>query len=214
MLWRIIASDFCVALGQGFRGAVLIFFVTRYMGMASPALLLILQYAFGIFASPLWARISYRLGRVRTLIVAEAAQVAINLSLLLLTPDRAWLFILLVVAQGLTQGSGNLMLRAMIYDVADRRREASGVERAGLFSSVFNVTTNAAFAIAVGIALPVIGMLGFDPRSSGDAGVSGLHLFFAIGPAIGHLLSIAAIWGLALADSKPATQSASATGSD
>jgi len=189
-LARIIASDFFVALGQGFRGAVFLFFVTRYMGMASPALLLMLQYAFGILASPLWARISYRLGRVRTLIVAESLQVVINLMILLLTRDMVWLFVLLVIAQGLTQGSGNLMLRAMIYDVADRHREKSGIERAGLFSSVFNVTTNAAFAIAVGVALSAISQFGFDPRSSGSHGVAGLHLFFAIGPAAGHLLSI------------------------
>ena len=189
-LWRIVASDFFVALGQGFRTAVFLFFVTRYMGMASPALLLMLQYAFGMFAAPLWARISYRFGRLRTLIMAEGVQVAINLMVLLLTPDRMWLFILLIVGQGLTQGSGNLMLRSMIYDVADRHRESSGIERAGLFSSVFNVTTNAAYAVAVGIAFSVVGFLGFDPRSSGTEGVGGVHLFFAIGPALGHLLSI------------------------
>lgn len=192
-LWRIVASDFFVALGQGFRTAVFLFFVTRYMGMASPALLLMLQYAFGIFAAPLWARISYRFGRFRTLIMAEAVQVAINLMVLFLTPDRMWLFILLIVGQGLTQGSGNLMLRSMIYDVADRHRESSGVERAGLFSSVFNVTTNAAYALAVGIALSVVGLLGFDPRSSGTEGIAGMHLFFAVGPALGHLLSILVI---------------------
>ena len=192
-LWRIVASDFFVALGQGFRTAVFLFFVTRYMGMASPAMLLMLQYAFGMFAAPLWARISYRFGRLRTLIMAEGVQVAINLMVLFLTPDRMWLFILLIVGQGLTQGSGNLMLRSMIYDVADRHREGSGVERAGLFSSVFNVTTNAAYAIAVGIALSIVGLLGFDPRSSGSEGVAGVHLFFAIGPAIGHLLSILVI---------------------
>ena len=192
-LWRIVASDFFVALGQGFRTALFLFFVTRYMGMASPAMLLMLQYAFGMFAAPLWARISYRFGRLRTLIMAEGAQVAINLMVLFLTPDRMWLFILLIVGQGLTQGSGNLMLRSMIYDVADRHREGSGVERAGLFSSVFNVTTNAAYAIAVGIALSVVGLLGFDPRSSGSEGVAGVHLFFAIGPAVGHLLSILVI---------------------
>jgi Na+/melibiose symporter-like transporter len=125
--------------------------------------------------------------------MAEAVQVAINLMVLFLTPDRMWLFVALIVGQGLTQGSGNLMLRSMIYDVADRHRETDGAERAGLFSSVFNVTTNAAYAVAVGIALPVVGLLGFDPRSSGTEGLGGMHLFFAIGPAIGHALSIVVI---------------------
>jgi len=192
-LWRIVVSDFCVALGQGMRGAVFLFFVTRFMGLASPALMLTLQYAFGVLASPLWAQVSYRLGLVRTLIVAEAAQVAINLLILGLSPGQTGAFTTLVIAQGLVQGSGNLMLRAMIYGIADRHRGESGVELAGLLSSVFNVTTNAAYAVAVGIALPAIGLLGFDPRASDGGGVSGLHLFVALGPACGHLLSIVAI---------------------
>jgi len=190
LLWRIIASDFFVSLGQGARGAVFVFFVTFYMQLHIAAILLLVQYSFGILAAPLWARISYRLGRPQTLILAELVQVAINLCLLLLAPGRAWLLVLLVMAQGLTQGSGNLMLRAMIYDVADRHRAQSGIERAGLFSSVFNVTTNAAMALAVAIAFFVIGAFGFRPAGPNDAtALAGLLGFFAIAPAIGHGLS-------------------------
>ena len=192
-MWRIVASDFCVALGQGMRGAVFLFFVTRYMGLGSPALLLMLQYAFGIFAAPLWVRIGYRLGLMKTLIAAELAQVAVNLLLLALAPGQAVFLGLLVAAQGLLQGSGNLMLRTMVFGVADRHRARDGVEVAGLLSSVFNITTNAAYAVAVGVALPLIGWLGFDPRAEGSAGLTGLHAFFALGPAAGHLLSVAAI---------------------
>ena len=201
ILWRIIASDFFVALGQGSRGAVFVFFVVHYMGLGIASILLLVQYSFGILASPLWARISYRLGRPRTLILGELLQVAINLSVLLLTPGRAWLLVLLVVAQGMTQGSGNLMLRAMVYDVADRHRIATGVERAGLLSSIFNVTTNAAMALSVPIAFFVIGWFGFDPKGTNDAhALAGLLGFFALGPALGHLISALLIFRLPVTD--------------
>jgi len=197
MLWRIILSDLFVTLGQGCRGAVFLFFVTHYLGFMAVSTLLLLQYAAGIFAAPLWARISYRFGRRNTLIMAESTQVLINLSLLLVAPGQLWLFIALLLAQGLTQGSGNLMLRAMIYDVADHHRAKSGVERAGLLSSVFNITTNAAFALAIGIAFTVIGWFGFEPGHANDQeAIRGLHLFFACGPALGHALSIIMIWGV------------------
>lgn len=196
LLWRIIASDFFVTLGQGSRGAVFVFFVGSYMGLGIASVLLLIQYSFGILASPIWARISYRLGRPHTLVVGELTQVMINLLLLLLTPGRAWLLVVLVIAQGLTQGSGNLMLRAMIYDVADRHRQATGVERAGLFSSVFNITTNAAMAIAIAIAFYVIGRFGFVPGGDNDGhALMGLLGFFALGPAIGHAISAALILG-------------------
>jgi glycoside/pentoside/hexuronide:cation symporter, GPH family len=201
LLWRIIASDFCVALGQGARGAVFVFFVTRYMHLQIASLLLLLQYAFGIFASPLWAHISYRLGRARTLVTAELTQVGINLLLLLVAPDRVWLLVVLIVAQGLAQGSGNLMLRAMIYDVADRHRESAGVERAGLFSSIFNVTTNAAMALSVAVAFFVIGSFGFHPAGpNGARALAGLTGFFALGPALGHLVSALLIVGFPIND--------------
>ena len=200
LLWRIIASDFCVALGQGSRGAVFVFFVTQYMHLSFPSSLLLMQYVFGIFASPLWARISYHLGRARTLIVAELTQVAINLTLLLVTQERLWLLIALIVAQGLTQGSGNLMLRAMIYDIADRHRRL-GVQRAGLFSSIFNVTTNAAMAVSVALAFVLLGRFGFHPSGANDMhALAGLAAFFALGPAAGHLASALLIYRFPIDD--------------
>jgi glycoside/pentoside/hexuronide:cation symporter, GPH family len=204
LLWRIIASDFCVALGQGARGAVFVFFVTQYMHLASASILLLVQYAFGILAAPLWARVSYRLGRVRTLITAELLQVGINLLLLLVMPGRVGLLIALVIAQGLTQGAGNLMLRALIYDVADRHREAAGVERAGLFSSIFNVTTNAAMALSVAVAFLILARFGFHPGAANDShALLGLAGFFAIAPALGHLASALLIFGLPVRDDVP-----------
>jgi glycoside/pentoside/hexuronide:cation symporter, GPH family len=205
LLWRIVGSDFCVALGQGARGAVFLFFVTQYVRLPNPSLFLILQYAIGIFASPLWAQIAYRLGRARTLIAAELTQVAINLLMLCVTPARVPLLFGLIVAQGLTQGSGNLMLRAMIYDVADRHREVSGTERAGLFSSIFNVTTNAAMALSVGAAFLLLARFGFHAAGANDArALRALAIFFAVAPALGHLLSAALVVGLPITDRRPA----------
>jgi glycoside/pentoside/hexuronide:cation symporter, GPH family len=201
VLWRIVASDFCVCLGQGARGAVFVFYVGQYMHLAFASALLLLQYAFGILASPLWARVSYRLGRTRTLVTAEITQVAINLLLLLVTPSRLDLLIALIVAQGLAQGSGNLMLRAMIYDIADRHRALRGVETAGLLSSVFSVTTNAAMALSVGLAFTILARFGFRGAGPNEPqALAALTVFFAVGPALGHLASALLILGLPLRD--------------
>ncbi|WP_281169415.1 hypothetical protein [Solimonas soli] len=37
-----------------------------------------------------------------------------------------------MVVQGLAQGPGNMQLRAIVADVADRQRLEAGVDRAGL----------------------------------------------------------------------------------
>jgi glycoside/pentoside/hexuronide:cation symporter, GPH family len=200
-LWRIIGSDFCVSLGQGIRGAVFVFYVSQYMRLGFASALLLLQYAVGILASPLWAQVSYRLGRTRTLVTAELLQVGINLLLLAVLPGRLRLLVTLIIAQGLTQGSGNLMLRAMIYDVADRHRRVSGSERAGVLSSIFNVTTNAAMALSVGAAFVTLAQFGFRTTGANDAhSLTALALVFALGPALGHLASALLIVGLPIHD--------------
>jgi glycoside/pentoside/hexuronide:cation symporter, GPH family len=197
---RVIGSDFFVSLGQGFRGALLVLFVMSYMhlpsvtilGMAlSPIFVIpLVQYGFGVFASPIWGWIGRRLGKNRTLIAAEITQIVINLGLLLLAPGQYWALIALTIAQGLSQGSGNLMLRAIVSDVADQERLKTGKDHSGLLFSIFNVTINAAMALSIGIALPLVGLFGFVPGGANTPGaLSSLQWIIAVGPAIGHGLS-------------------------
>lgn len=200
LLLRVLASNFAVRLGQGVRTAAFVFFVAHFIGRPNwaPGLFL-LQYVFGVFACPLWLVIGRRLGKTRAAVAGELVQAVINLGLLLLAPGAIGLLIALTVAQGLAQGSGNLMLRAIVADVADHHRLETGHDRLGLFFSVFSLSDKAAFAVAVGVALPLLGWLGFDPRQTNSVAVLGhLQLVFALGPALAHLLSAAIIRGFPL----------------
>lgn len=191
LLMRVLASDFVVTFGQFARGSLMLFFFAQYMNLgAAVSLMFVLQYAFGIAAAPIWLRIGYRLGKHRALVVAEFAQAAINAALLLVTPDAVVLLIGLTVAQGITQGSGNLMLRAIIADVADKQRLDSGADRTGLLFSVFGLSMKAATAVAVGVVLPLVAWLGFNPTGPNDAdALFGLKCVFALVPATAHALS-------------------------
>lgn len=200
LVLRVMASDFFVATGQGIRGALFVFFVSAYMGLPKWAsLLFLLQFVFGVFAGPIWLRIGYRLGKHRTVVVGEITQILINLGLLFITPGSFWPLLALTVTQGLAQGSGNLMLRAIVSDLADDHRLKTGREQSGLLFSIFNVTNNAAAAAAVGLAYPLIAWFGFVPgHVNGHEALSALAILFAVGPAIGHLLSALLIWGFPL----------------
>lgn len=197
LLLRVLASNFAVRLGQGIRTAVFVFFVSYYMGQPTwaPALFL-LQYLFGILAGPIWHGVGKRVGKSRAAVLGELAQVAINLGLLLLTPSSIPLLIGLTIAQGLAQGSGNLMLRSIVADVADHHHLETGQDRIGLFYSVFSLSDKAAFAVAVGIALPLVAWLGFNPKlANSPQALEYLKWVFGLGPALAHLLSAALING-------------------
>lgn len=196
LLLRVLASDVAVRTGQGIRGALMVFFVSAYLGRPEWAAgLFLFQYIFGIVAGPIWMRISTHLGKHQTAVLGELAQVAINLCLLLATPESFGLVLALTLAQGLTQSSGNLMLRAMVADVADKHRHDTGEERTGLYYSVFTLSEKAGAAIAIGVALPLVAWLGFDPKAAANStdALTGLLYVFALGPALGHALSAALI---------------------
>jgi Na+/melibiose symporter-like transporter len=194
LLLRVLASDFAVTLGQTIRSSLIVFFVTFYMGRPEWAAgLFLFQFVFGILAGPIWLRIGVALGKHRAAILGESVQVAINLALLLVTPETFGLLLALTLAQGLAQGSGNLMLRAIVADVADKHRLETGEERSGLYFSVFALASKSAGAAAIGIALPLVGWLGFDPKAAvnSPAALTGLLYVFALGPALAHAVSAA-----------------------
>jgi Na+/melibiose symporter-like transporter len=169
LLMRVLASDFAVTLAQTVRGTLFVFFVAYYMGMPKWASgLFLIQFVFGVFAAPIWLRIGYRFGKHRTAVLGELVQAAINLGLLWVTGRRCRC-LGLTLAQGLAQGSGNLMLRSIVADVADKHRLEAGVDRTGLYYSVFSLSGKGATAVAAGIALPLIAWLGFDPKGTNDA---------------------------------------------
>lgn len=201
LLMRVLLSDFAVTLGQMIRGALFVFFVSSYMELPRWASgLFLLQFVFGIAAGPIWLAVAKRLGKHRTAVWGELAQVAINLGLLLVVPGQLPLLLGLTIAQGLAQGSGNLMLRSMVADIADKHRLETGEDRSALFFSVFSVSMKAGMAAAVGIALPLVGWAGFDPKAvhNSDHALTVLLLVFALGPALSHLVSALLLLGFPL----------------
>ena len=196
LLLRVLASDAAVTAGQGIRTGLLLFVVTIYFQRPEWAAgLFLFQYSFGILAGPIWQRIGTRLGKGRAAVLAELVQAAINFGLMFLTPDRFGLLLVLALLQGLSQGSGNLMLRSMVADIADQHRAATGEDRVGLYYSVFSVSMKLGAAIAVGIALPLVAAFGFDPKAAHNTpeALNALVLVFALGPALAHTLAAALV---------------------
>lgn len=200
LILRVIAADAIVTAGQSVRTGLLLFVVTLYFHRPEWAAgLFLFQYGFGLLAAPIWQRIGIALGKARAAVLGEAAQAAINLALLALTPDRFGLLLALTAAQGLTQGAGNLMLRALVADVADAHAAQTGEERTGLYYSAFSISMKVGSALALGLALPLLGWLGFTPQgTNGPAALSGLLLVFALGPALAHAIAAGLMAGFPL----------------
>ena len=157
-----------------------------------------IEEVFGLPAHPLVvhaAVVLLPLAAVVTLVCAAVPRARRSYALVALG-----LALVAVVAVGLAQGSGNLMLRAMVGDVADQDRLKTGQNRTALFFSVFSTSAKAAMAVAVGVTLPLVAWLGFDPKAATNTpeALRGLLLVFALGPAAAHLVSALLVAGFPL----------------
>jgi Na+/melibiose symporter-like transporter len=195
LLLRVLASDAAVTAGQSVRAGLIVFFAVNYMGLPAWASgLYLLQFVFGVLAGPIWLAIGRRHGKRRTAIAAELSQAAINVALLAVFPGMLWLLVALAAAQGLTQGSGNLMLRAMVADVADAHELETGHNRTGLFFSMFSLASKTGPALGIGLALPLVAWLGFQPKGHNTpAALEALKYVFALGPALAHIVAAALV---------------------
>ena len=202
LLLRVLASDIMVTTGQSFRAGLIVFFVVWYMGLPAWASgLYLLQFIFGVAAAPIWQRIGGRIGKREAAIAGELTQAAINLALLFVFPGGLPLLVILTIAQGLTQGSGNLMLRAMVADVADAQRLRTGQDRTGLLFSVFALSEKLGPAIGIGIAMSLVGWAGFTPGPNNSSqALEMLKYVFALGPALAHIAATLIIWRFPLGE--------------
>jgi len=192
--FKIMLADFSILFAQGVRGGLFFFYVPFVLGMPRfAAALFLYQFVFGIFAAPIWQAVSRRIGKHKAVIATEVLQALINLPLIFLGAGDWIIFLALATVQGLTQASGNLVLRAMLADVADEHRLRTGQDRTAMLFSAFSVSGKAGSALPLGVALPIIAWFGFDPSAATnpDSGLRALAVVFGLGPFIAHM---AAAW--------------------
>lgn len=207
VLFRVMLADLVITFAQGLRGALFVFFVSFVAGKPEWASgLFLFQFVIGIFAAPIWQKIAHRLGKHHALIATELGQAAVNFALVLVVRDSVVLLLALTVAQGLMQGSGNMLLRAMLADIADEHLLRTGVNRTAMLFSAFSISGKAGTALPVGIALPLIAWFGFDPQlaTNTPAALTAVALTFSLGPGIAHLLGAALVRGFDIDEARQA----------
>lgn len=206
-LIRVMLADFSIAFAQGLRGALFVFFVSFVAGKPEWASgLFLLQFIVGIFAAPIWQAIAKRFGKHRALIAAELGQAGVSCALIMVGLGDVALLLILTLIQGLMQGSGNMLLRAMLADIADEHELRTGVDRAAMLFSIFSISGKAGVALPIGMALPLIAWLGFDPQSTTNSSgaLIGVAMLFSFGPGIAHLVGAILVRGFTLNETRQA----------
>ncbi|MBX3272174.1 MAG: MFS transporter [Sandaracinaceae bacterium] len=194
---RVLAADLGAGLAAGVTASLYIFFVEHALDMDRwTSLFLLTYFVAGLLSVPMWVRISYRLGKHTTFAVAMLYMAAVLPFVLLLGPgDPVWAVVGAYVIYGLGYGAAPVLLKSIIADVTDHDALRSGTRRAGLFYSLLAMTNKLGFALSVGVAYPLLDLVGFDPQAENSPeAILGLRLVYVIVPAASLLAAAAAMW--------------------
>ncbi|MCA9607783.1 MAG: MFS transporter [Myxococcales bacterium] len=194
---RVLVADLCAGIAPGVTASLYIFFVEHALDMGRwTSLFLLTYFVAGLVSVPIWLRLSYRFGKHRTFAAAMLYMAAVLPFLLLFGPGDHYLVVGgAYVIYGLGYGAAPVLLRSIVADVTDDDALRSGTQRTGLFYSLLTLTNKLGFAVAVGVAYPLLDAVGFDPQVENTAdAVLGLKLVYVIVPVVCFVVAALAMW--------------------
>jgi len=199
---RLIAAYLVNGIANGLPATLFVLFVSA--GLQRPDAvgpLLFLYFLCGLLAVPLWLWLSYRFGKHRTWCGAMIWASAVFAFAPLLGPGDIAGFAVICVLTGAALGADVVLPASMQADVVDQDTARSGEVRTGLYFAFWSMATKLALALAVGIAFPLLGMVGLetgpDATSQSAEGAARWMLFglYALAPILFKTIAIVLIWG-------------------
>jgi Na+/melibiose symporter-like transporter len=178
---------------------LVLFFIADVLGAADRAgLFLVVYFLCGALGMPAWVWVSRRIGKRNAWLAGMAMSVAAFVWAWQLGPGDLAAFAVICALSGLALGADLALPPSMLADViAAGARE--GPRNEGAYFGLWNLATKANLAAAAGIALPLLGALGYAP---GGGEVRGLALTYCLVPCAFKLASAAVLW-LAPVDVRP-----------
>ena len=193
---RLLSAWFINGLANGIPAALFFLYLEHGLGVdadARPRFILI-YFVAAIAAIPLWLRLSRNWGKHRTWCWAMILACAAFAVVPTLPAGAETVFMLICVLTGAALGADLVLPPAIQADVADYDRWRFGADRTGVQFALWGMATKLALAAAVGLALPGVVWMGFDPELPTEAGRSALIVIYAGIPVVIKTLSIAVIW--------------------
>ena len=177
------AASFSVALSVPGIRRVLFFYLLNAISAAIPATLILfyiddvlqlpglaglflgLYFMAGLLALPIWVRISDRIGKKSAWCAGSILAVVALACAGFLEAGDALAYGLVCVVAGLALGADLALPPAMLADAIPTENRAS----TGVYFGVWALIAKFSLAVAAGLALPALGLLGYQPGSLGAA---------------------------------------------
>ena len=192
-LRRLLVADLLLGIQAGINGAVHFFFIGQVLSMPEHAsTYLLVLFVSGLVCIPIFVRLSYRIGKHRSLCVSTLMTAIGTSSLLFVPPESFWLTFIIYLFVGISIGSKDFLMRSIMADVIDQDKVNTGVDRSALYYSMLTLTAKIGLAASVGIIYPMLDWVGFDPTGeNASSTLDGVRIVVASSPTL--LLFLVAI---------------------
>jgi Na+/melibiose symporter-like transporter len=181
---KLLIADLLMGLAPGIAGALFFFFFERikHFDRTEAGLLLLIYFVAALAGAPLWPILAKRIGKHHALAVASVLYAAVQICAVLTPAGNTVAGMLILVLAGIPYAAAPLLVRAMMADIGDEERLASGADRTGLLYAIVNGTVKLGHAFAIG-AFPLLALFGFDPKLPTPTGEMALVALYAVVPA-------------------------------
>jgi Na+/melibiose symporter-like transporter len=201
-LRMVLFADIMAGFGPATSGALYLFFIAYFVGLGALSTLILLMYFAAAFLGvPIWAQLSYRLGKHRALSVGFVYACVILLTYLAGPWMNLWTAMLVTVLYGLAYGCGAFLLRSIMADVRDYDYLHTGHERTGLYFSLLTMTSKIGAALAVGGTYVMLDAVGFVPglgTENTPFALNGVGLMFVFIPFTVYAAAAFIMWNFPL----------------
>lgn len=198
---RLLIAYLLNGAANGLPAALFLFFVVHILGgdQMTSGVFLGIYFLSAVGGLPLWLRLGRGWSKHRLWCASMLWACAVFIWAPLLGPGDLMAFGIICVLSGVCLGVDQAIPASVQADVIDEDTAAGGEGRAGLYFGLWGMATKLAFALAVGIAYPVLELAGFDAKITNDAqALWVLALLYGGLPVLVKLGVIAMMWNFPL----------------
>ena len=193
---RLLSAWFLNGVANGIPAALFFLYLEHGLGAGDGIrpLFVLSYFVAAIVSIPLWLYLSRKLGKHRAWCWGMIAACVAFISVPLIEPGNFAVFGIVCVVTGMALGADLALPPALQADVTDYAKLRSGRYQTGLQFALWGMSTKLALAVAVGLALPSLEIVGFDPEIPSDTGRQALIVIYALIPVVIKLLAILVVW--------------------
>jgi glycoside/pentoside/hexuronide:cation symporter, GPH family len=178
------------ALSAAVPATLVLFFIRdRLVLPGHEGLFLLAYFAAAALSVPIWTRVVERIGLVRVWAAGMVLAIAVFAFAAWLSQGDALGYALVCVGSGAALGAKLVAPAALLAGAIGRTEGA--LQDEGLWFGWWNLVSKLALALAAGLALPLVQVLGY--RQGDASSVAGLVVVYALVPCVLEALALAAL---------------------